>query len=83
MHHRISQLAVLAIAATLLSAALPVHAQRTLEQCASQLKGRGYTIQSMDIDDGRIYEYEAFKNNRKYDIKTDMSCKVLLEKLDD
>jgi uncharacterized membrane protein YhiD involved in acid resistance len=83
MLNRTTQLAVLAITATLLSAVLPAHAQRTVEQCASQLKARGYSIQNMDIDDGRIYDYEAFRNNRKYDIKTDMSCKVLLEKLDD
>jgi len=83
MLNRTTQLAVLAIAATLSSTALPAHAERTVEQCANQLKARGYAIQSMDIDDGRIYDYEGFKNNRKYDIKTDMNCKVLLEKLDD
>lgn len=62
--------------------ALPAHAQKTVEQCASQLKARGYNIYSMDIDDGRIYDYDGIKNNQKYEIKTDMNCKVLLERVD-
>ena len=72
----------LAAASLILTATLPALAQRTVEQCASTLKARGYNITSMDIDDGRIYDYDGIKNNQKYEIKTDMNCKVLLEKID-
>jgi hypothetical protein len=61
---------------------LPAHAQKTVEQCANQLRSRGYNIISMDIDDGRIYDFDGIKNNQKYEIKTDMNCKVLLERID-
>lgn len=72
----------IAVASLIMAATTPALAQRTVEQCANALKARGYNITSMDIDDGRIYEYDGIKNNQKYDIKTDMSCKVLLEKID-
>lgn len=72
----------IAVASLIVTATMPAFAQRTVEQCASTLKARGYNIVSMDIDDGRTYEYDGIKNNQKYDIKTDMNCKVLLEKID-
>jgi len=73
-------LACLATSSTLVG--LPAHAQKTVDQCANQLKARGYNIISMDIDDGRIYDFDGIKNNQKYEIKTDMNCKVLLERID-
>lgn len=53
-----------------------------IEACASTIKARGYRITSMDIDDGRIYHFEAIRNNHDWDIKTDFNCKVLLEQID-
>lgn len=53
-----------------------------IETCARALEDRGYNITSMDIDDGRIYDFEAIKNNHHWDIKTDFECQVLLEKID-
>ena len=53
-----------------------------IESCANSLKSRGYLVTSMDIDDGQIYEFEAIKNNRKWDLKTTFSCKLLLEVMD-
>ena len=76
-------LGCLAAASLIMTTTLPVLAQRTAEQCAGILKVRGYNITSMDIDDGRIYDYDGIKNNQKYEIKTDMNCKVLLERIDD
>jgi len=61
---------------------LPAQAQKTVDQCASTLKARGYNVYKMDIDDGRIDDLAASINNQKYEIKTDMNCKVLLEKID-
>ena len=72
----------IATASLIITATMPALAQRTVEQCANALKARGYNITSMDIGDGRIYEYDGIKNNQKYDIKTDMSCKILLEKVE-
>jgi len=60
----------------------PAQAEKTVEACANQLKARGYNVISMDIDDGRIYDFEAIKANQKWEIKTDMNCKVLLEQKD-
>lgn len=62
--------------------AMPALAQKTMDQCASTLKASGFNVYSMDIDDGRIYDYDATKNNQKYEIKTDMNCKVLLQRVD-
>lgn len=50
-----------------------------IESCANTLKARGYTITSMDIDDGRIYDFEAIRNNQSWDVKTDLNCKILIE----
>ena len=61
---------------------MPAHAQKTVEQCANALKAKGFNVYKMDIDDGRIYDYDAIKSNQKYEIKTDMNCKVLLQQID-
>ena len=53
-----------------------------IEACASKVKARGYMITSMEIDDGRIYHFEAIKNNHDWDIKTDFNCTVLIEQID-
>ena len=53
-----------------------------IEACANTLNAQGYTITSMDIDDGRIYDFEAIRNNHSWDIKTDLNCKVLIEQRD-
>ena len=53
-----------------------------IESCVNSLKARGYVVTSMDIDDGQIYEFEAIRNNRKWDLKTTFSCRILLEVMD-
>lgn len=58
------------------------NAATNIQRCADSLKARGYTITSMDIDDGQIYDFEAIKSNQKWDIKTNVNCKVLMEHID-
>lgn len=53
-----------------------------IQRCADGLRARGYTITSMDIDGGQIFDFEAIRNNQKWDIKTDSNCKVLIEHID-
>ena len=63
--------------------AIAAHAQpRTISECAQKLTARGFNVIDKDIDDG-LYEFEAIKNNQKWDVKMDQQCNVLLERIDD
>ena len=63
--------------------AMAAHAQpRTISECAQTLTARGFNVIDKDIDDG-LYEFEGIKNNQKWDIKMDLQCNVLLERIDD
>ena len=63
--------------------AIAAHAQpRTITECAQKLTARGFNVIDKDIDDG-LYEFEAIKNNKKWDIKMDQQCNVLLERIYD
>ena len=55
---------------------------RTISECAQKLSARGFNLMDKDIDDG-LYEFEAIKNNKKWDVKMDQQCNVLLERIDD
>ena len=82
MKPTLAALTLLTLACTAGLSSLPAQAQKSVNQCASTLKARGYNVYKMDIDDGRIYDFDAIKNNQKFEIKTDMNCKVLLERID-
>ena len=59
------------------------HAQaRPITECSQQLSARGFTILDRDLEDN-LYEFEALKNNQKWDIKMDLKCNILLERIDD
>ncbi|QNI59576.1 hypothetical protein SynBIOSU31_02714 [Synechococcus sp. BIOS-U3-1] len=61
---------------------IAAHAQpRTISECAQKLTARGFNVIDQDIDDG-LYEFEAIKNNQKWDVKMDLQCNVLLERID-
>ena len=63
--------------------AIAAHAQhRTITECVQKLTARGFNVIDKDIDDG-LYEFEAIKNNKKWDIKMDQQCNVLLERIYD
>ena len=55
---------------------------RTISECAQKLTPRGFNVIDKDIDDG-LYEFEAIKNNQKWEVKMNQRCKVLLERIDD
>ena len=62
---------------------MSAHAQpRTISECAQTLTARGFNVIDKDIDEG-LYEFEAIKNNQKWDVKMDLQCNVLLERIDD
>ena len=64
-------------------AGMSAHAQpRTISECAQKLTARGFNVIDKDIDDG-LYEFEAIKNNQKWEVKMDQQCNVLLERIDD
>ena len=77
------QSTLLAVAGTITMAGMIAHAQpRTISECSQKLTARGFNIIDKEIDDG-LYEFEAIKNNQKWDIKMDQKCNVLLERIDD
>ena len=62
---------------------LPATAQtRSLSECSEKLTARGFNVIDRELDDG-LFEFEAIKNNEKWDIKMDQKCNILLKKIDD
>ena len=67
----------------LLLLGVSVQAQNlSLDGCASQLETQGFRVLGRDLEDG-LYEFEALKDGKDWDIKTDLTCKVLLKHIDD
>ena len=60
----------------------PVQAS-SIQACADQLRTKGFVVTEMEVKSATLFEFEAIRNNRKWDITTDISCKILHEKLDD
>ena len=52
---------------------------RTIAECSQKLTARGFTIADKQNNDD-LYEFEAIKNNQKWDIKMDQNCNILLER---
>ena len=76
--------AILLLAAGMFSlAGLCSSAQpRPSSECEQKLIGQGFNVIDKDIDDD-LYEFEAIRNNQKWDIKTDTNRNVLLKHTDD
>tara|TARA_Y100000766_G_scaffold208474_1_gene180225 strand:- start:390 stop:653 length:264 start_codon:yes stop_codon:yes gene_type:complete len=80
--------AVFSVAAgTFTPAGLPASAQsRTISECANALVKRGFTITRQDVTKDNlfegVYEYDAAKNNEKWEFKMDENCKILYEHRD-
>ena len=55
---------------------------RPISECAQVIADRGFVVTDEDVED-RLFEFEAIKNNQKWEIKTDHMCNVLLERIDD
>ena len=55
---------------------------RTISECSEKLTARGFNVIDKEIDDN-LYEFEAIKNNQKWDVKMDKQCNILLERIDD
>ena len=67
---------------------LPASAQKkTISECAESLAKRGFTVTRQDVTQDKlfegVYEYDASKNNEKWEFKMDESCKILYEHRDD
>ena len=81
-------MAVLSITAgTFAFAGLPASAQnKTISECANSLTKRKFIITRQDVIKdklfGRVYEYNASKNNEKWEFKMDENCKILYEHRD-
>ena len=52
---------------------------RTIAECSQKLTARGFIIADKENNDD-LYEFEAIKNNQKWDIKMDQTCNILLER---
>ena len=55
---------------------------RPISDCAQLIADRGFIVIDEDVE-GRLFEFEAIKNNQKWKIKTDHMCNILLERIDD
>ena len=67
----------------LLGVGVSVQAQNlSLNGCASQLEAQGFRVLDRAFECG-LYEFEALKDGKELDIKTDLTCKVLLKHIDD
>lgn len=67
----------------LLLLGVSVQAQNlSLDGCASQLETQGFRVLDRAFEGG-LYEFEALKDGKELDIKTDLICTVLLEHIDD
>lgn len=54
---------------------------RPSSECEQKLIGQRFNIIDKNIDDD-LYEFEAIRNNQKWEIKTDTNCNVLLKRID-
>lgn len=80
---RFCNIALLLTAGILTIAGPEAHAKpRTISECSQKLTARGFNVIDKEIDDN-LYEFEAIKNNQKWDVKMDKQCNVLLERIDD
>ena len=80
---RFRNIVPLVIAGMMAFSGIEVHAQtRSISECTQKLTTRGFNVIEKDIDDN-LYEFEAIKNNQKWDVKMDRQCNVLLERIDD
>ena len=80
---RFCNIALLLTAGMLAIAGPEAHAKpRTISECSEKLTARGFNVIDEEIDDN-LYEFEAIKNNQKWDVKMDKQCNVLLERIDD
>jgi len=56
--------------------------QKSKEEIAELLESQGYKIKEVDFDDG-IYEVDAYKDGKKFEIKVDPTGKILKVEEDD
>ena len=78
-----ARIVLLIIAGLMVLTEVPATAQiRSLSECSEKLKARGFNVISKEIDDG-LFEFEAIKNNKEWDIKMNQKCDILLERIDD
>lgn len=69
---------VLSCPAFLLPAA---QAAPTFADCARQIEQRGFEIYDMEVK-GSFYDVDAMKSGRRWDIRADLSCKLINERPD-
>ncbi len=52
-----------------------------IAECAQRLRASGLRVIDQEVDNG-FYEFETRKGNQTWDIKTDLGCNILLERID-
>ena len=56
-------------------------ASPTFADCARQIEQRGFEIYDMELK-GSLYDVDAMKSGRRWDIRADRSCKMIDERPD-